>query len=191
MEVISYSWIDNNGPTLNLVQGNWYQLSLNTNYGSSDSVYIHSELNDLGANGLGAPTLVGQSTGAIIDNVFAIDTSIQIGISGSHKGGALYLDNFSFDGKKGSDSCSYSSQLNGVNDLQQSADWNFYSDNSVIHLSNSSSLNIEIINLTGEIIFTVKVNQDFSYNTSRLPAGIYFLKLESSNKNMVRKFVVN
>ncbi len=190
IEILSYSWTNNPGPLLSLVQGNWYQLVLATTFLSGDSVGIHAEVNDLGVTGVGTPTLLAQSNGAIADSIFANDNAIQIGVSGTRKGGAIYLDDFHFSGHKSADSCVI--VVNSVNGLNSADDFIFSNENSRFQLFNnhSSLMNIEIVNLSGEIISTVTVANVFSWDASQIPSGIYFLKAKSVDGNLVKKFAV-
>ena len=162
IEILSYSWTNNPGPLLSLVQGNWYQLMVSTTFLPNDSVGIHAEVNDLGVTGTASPTLLAQSNGAIADMIFSNDTAILIAVSGTKKGGALYLDNFHFEGHKSSDSCVIA-VVNSANDFSINENFIFSNENNLLQLSNHSSsvMNIEIVNLSGEIISTVTATNKF------------------------------
>ena len=164
---------------------------MNTTFLAGDSVGIHAEVNDLGVTGTSNPTLLAQSNGSIADSIFANDTAIQIGVSGTKKGGALYLDNFHFEGHKSSDSCVVA-VVNSAHDFNSKSNFIFSNENNFVQLFNNTSslMNIEIVNLAGEIVSTVTATNKFSFNTSQLPSGIYFLKAKSVNENLVKKFLV-
>ncbi len=190
IEILTYSWNNNPYPSVSLVHGNWYELKLELTFAAPDTIHIHTEVNDLGTTGTNFPILVNQSNGSINDAVFFADSAVQIGISGTHKGGALYLDNFSYTGQKSNDSCAFSIP-NGVNDWMEE-NFIFSENNSQINLSNSSSLKmkVQIINLEGKIISSQTLNGNFSFSTSPLSSGIYFVKATSDKNNFVKRFLV-
>lgn len=58
---------------------------------------------------------------------------------------------------------------------------------------NSTIRNIELFDLTGNCIFqdcTVE-NQNYSLSTSAFPPGVYLLKVETDEKQVVRKVLIN
>ncbi|GDX53143.1 hypothetical protein LBMAG27_21900 [Bacteroidota bacterium] len=190
IEILTYSWNNNPYPFVALVHGNWYQLKLQLTYSAADTIHIHSEVNDLGASGTALPTLVAQSNGAINDALFFADSAVQIGVSGTHKGGALYLDNFSYEGQKSNDSCTYTVP-NIVNDLSEE-NFSFSNTNSQIQVNNSSSIKmkVEIINIEGKILATKIVDGNFLFSTLQLASGIYLLKASWTEGDFVKQFAV-
>lgn len=190
IEILSYSWTNNGAPSFSLIHGNWYQLVLFLTY-SGSTINTSVDIFDLGSTGLFAPSLVDHQFGSITDSIFCNDTSVTVGISGSRKGGAQYIDNFKFIGEKSSDSCAYSIP-NVVNDISVNDNFIFSYNNNQIQLTNNSSpVIMEIINVEGQIILSRKMNEIFSFNTAHLPSGIYFLKATNAEGNFLRKFVVN
>lgn len=189
LDIITYSWCNAPGPAFMPVHGNWYQLVVATTFLTNDSVGIHAEVNDLGITGTSTPTLMAQSNGAIADAIFSNDTAIQIGVSGTKIGGALYLDDFHYSGHKSNDSCVIA-VVNTINNPDALNNFVFSENNNQIQLTNSSEMKVEIINLEGKIVETQIVNRNFSFNTSPLASGIYFLNANSVDGNFEKQFAV-
>lgn len=191
LEILTYSWTNNGAPSFTLTHGNWYQLVLFLTYSSGGSINVAADLFDLGPSGLFSPSLVDHQFGGINDTVFSNDTAVQIGISGSLKGGAKYIDDFKFIGQKSSDSCAFSIP-NSIEDIANSDKFIFYNENNSIQLLGAkvSAMKVEIINLEGKIIETQSVNGNFSFNATSLASGIYFLKAKSVDGNFVKQFAV-
>ncbi|MDO6598494.1 T9SS type A sorting domain-containing protein [Oceanihabitans sp. 2_MG-2023] len=54
----------------------------------------------------------------------------------------------------------------------------------------SEKINYQLINLNGQLLFEGKFNeQNDTVNLSRIPSGIYFLKLETLNRSIVKKII--
>jgi len=59
-----------------------------------------------------------------------------------------------------------------------------------------SEMNVSIFNLTGKVVFTkeftnVSSNQNISMNINKLPAGIYFIKIDVDGESFVKKLIKN
>ena len=86
-------------------------------------------------------------------------------------------------------------QANSINkpmELKFSISPNPASDIIMVRLSENNDLTeIHILDMTGKTILTKTTNKkEISINTSELPSGIYFLKLQNNKKIGVQKFII-
>ncbi|MBN8694627.1 MAG: T9SS type A sorting domain-containing protein [Bacteroidetes bacterium] len=64
------------------------------------------------------------------------------------------------------------------------------SNNITIHLNNSNSAKVEIINQFGQVVKTVNIeSKNDNINISDLSSGVYFVKTLSENKSSVKKLI--
>ena len=118
------------------------------------------------------------------------DTAIEASITGTLWGGALYLDNFRFDGMKSFDNCIITS----TDEILNENDFSFVVENNKLTVFlKTGDLNseIEVFNMNGQKLVAAKINAEKSdYDLSSLPESIYFLSIVSEKTRETKKFVL-
>ncbi|MEO8087836.1 MAG: hypothetical protein ABI763_13515, partial [Bacteroidota bacterium] len=107
IQIVSYSTAASS-PVLQWEQDHWYNLLLTTVFTGgavNDQININAQVNDLGVTGNDPPIPTGFTNAVLHDSILIADTAIESSVSGTQWGGALYLDNFRFDGLKSYDNC--------------------------------------------------------------------------------------
>jgi hypothetical protein len=193
ISVITYGWINPTSPVLPLLNGHWYKYVLTANFAggvSGDQVQVQVNVFELGLTGLNSPVLIGSVSGTFNDPVLIADSAISVGITGSHWGGAQYLDDFHFEGIKSPDSC-FTAGLNNKPAL--AADFNFNFKNNRLTIFNADNLkgDIAIMNVAGQKLLTGTLSPVVSeFDLSDLLDGVYLLAIHSPRKSFSEKFIV-
>ncbi|CAN5584537.1 hypothetical protein BH11BAC1_BH11BAC1_28110 [soil metagenome] len=192
IQIVSYSAAASS-PVLQLDQDHWYNLLLTTVFtggAANDQIDINAQVNDLGVTGNDPPIPTGFTNAVLHDSFLIADTAIESSISGTQWGGALYLDNFRFDGLKSFDNC----VSTALNEITNDNLFDFYlSVNKLIITTdkNFSKGEMEIDNVNGQRVFSSMVNSGKTeFDLSFLTAGFYFLSLKNKQKAEVKKFVL-
>jgi len=190
LEILTYAWA-NSPPLLSLHHNHWYELSISATFtggGANDQVDLSAIVTDLGLSGTDPPIPVNSSTGTIHDNVFYPDTAIDNSISGAKWGGALYLDNFHYEGVKSADSCLLPTSIDEANDQQK--EFIFTIVDKILRTDNSNNdfSSITIFDATGKNILHSELRDGINeFNLGQLSSGIYFLSVVSGDKHVLQK----
>lgn len=115
IQIVSYSAAASSA-VLALQQDHWYNLLLITDFTGgafNDQININAQVNDLGLSGQDPPFPTGFTNAVLHDSILITDADIEVSVTGTSWGGALYLDNFRSDGMKSYDNC----VSMGVNDI--------------------------------------------------------------------------
>jgi len=177
LEGLSYS-TTNSSLTLPMVNNNWYLLTLTCPI-SSNFIYTVVKLDDLGPTGLGSATTVESFMLPFPDSLFANDDAIEVSITGSKGGGALYLDNFTFHGMKSADSCLTSA----VRDISKENDLELIREGNELRIETNRALTgYSVYDLSGKLINQSKVPADKRIDTSTLTGGIYFFRFDGISR---------
>jgi hypothetical protein len=186
IELITYAWV-NQFPPINLIDQHWYQYTLSTAFfPSSAQVYIKAEVFDLGLSGTASPTLVSFADHTISDNILSADTAIQVAISGSTKGGGIYLDNFHFHGRKGFSNCVTPTGIAEQDFSKKITVYPTFAKNTVTIKKNynlQGTMKITVFNIEGQELSVHNTNlTKTDLDVSSLSNGIYFIKCEAANE---------
>lgn len=193
LELITYGWVNTPYPSLNLLHNHWYRYVLtfasNTN---TFQVYIKAEVFNLGLNGTSSPVLLNLSSHTVTDNILAIDTSINVAISGAKYGGAIYLDDFRFKGRKGFSNCITTGvpeelSLKNVITFPSPAQNTLYIEG----IESKNEVTISVLNLLGEIVMKIKTTakNKTALNIAPLASGLYFLRMEEGEQIALKLFL--
>lgn len=196
IEIITYGWVNTPYPNLNLLHNHWYQYKLSTAFfGVSSQVYIKAEVFDLGLSGVSLPALVNSSSGTITDNVLAVDTAIEVSVSGATYGGCLYLDNFHFQGRKGFSNCTIGT---GIEDFQVSEALSVYYSHHDhrLHLVRNEKLagaiTVAVFNIEGKKIKEEQIPESQTeISFQEFTNGIYLVQCEAQNETKNYKVFVH
>lgn len=196
MELITYSWTNNPGPIASLQSNHWYRYILSAALigGVNHQVSINSAIYDLGLTGTFPPIPVNNSSGVINDSMFVADTSIYVSITGAAFGGAKYLDDFEFFGRKGVSNCITSS----IADLLAKENIRVYPVpardfiNVDIQSGEGNNFEISLFNYAGQEVLQKKViDEHVSLNLKEIESGIYLLRCSQNGNYINRKIVVS
>ncbi|MEP7265766.1 MAG: T9SS type A sorting domain-containing protein, partial [Bacteroidota bacterium] len=178
LQILSYSSAINSN-AMPLLHNHWYKFSSAVIFtgggiGGNDIQDIIT-VDDLGVTGTSTPTLVMLLNHTINDNILTADTAIDASITATRYGGALYVDDFTYYGNKGSDNC----PLTGIyaTDLQQQ--FIIKQEGNLIHLKNNSAKNIlaTIYDITGKLLSSEYIKPgDSEINMEHFNSGLYILK---------------
>jgi Secretion system C-terminal sorting domain len=190
IQIVSYS-ATASSPALMLQQGHWYNLLLTTDFTGgafNDQININAQVNDLGVTGNDPPFPTGFTNAVLHDSILIADTDIEASITGTLWGGALYLDNFRFDGMKSFDNCvSTNTNENGWENTFSFS----ISNNTLTVLAevDFQVFDVEILNLKGQKLMAGKNTTGiFKYNLTTLPDGFYFLSVANEKGRETKKF---
>jgi hypothetical protein len=195
IELITYGWVNTPYPNLSLLHNHWYSYKLSTAFfGAASQVYIKAEVFELGVSGTSSPALVNSSSGTINDNVLAVDTNIEVSITGATYGGCLYMDDFRFYGRKGSSNCVGSTGLeNPV--INNAINIHYSPVENTLHLNNEgvgSEMIITVFNAKGEKVLESKTShRRTEINTAALANGLYMMQCKVGNATKNFKFVLS
>lgn len=187
IELITYGWVNTPYPNLNLLHNHWYQYKLSTAFfGAVFQVYIKAEVFDLGLSGTSPPALINSSSGTITDNILAVDTAIQVSVTGATYGGCIYLDDFHFHGRKGFSNCT---NVTGIENLVVPGTVSIYyspGENIVHVIRNERSVSemiISIFNAEGKKVMENKISGiRTDINISCLTDGFYIARCKTVNE---------
>ncbi len=192
IQIVSYSATASSA-VMQLQQGHWYNLLLITDFTGgafNDQININAQVNDHGLSGQDPPFPTSFTNAVLHDSILIADTDIEASVTGTLWGGALYLDNFSFDGMKSYDNCISTA----VNENQYGQDFSFKVENNTLTVFyNAGNLNseLEIFNLNGQKLFTSIINPGISKtDLSSLDVGFYFLSVTNEKTRETKKFVL-
>lgn len=192
IQIVSYSAAASSA-MLPLLQDHWYNLLLITDFTGgafSDQININAQVNDLGLSGQDPPFPTGFTNAVLHDSILIADADIEVSVSGTSWGGALYLDNFRFDGMKSYDNC----VSTGVNDINNESLFNFnLNENKLIitQENNFSKTEMEIHNVNGQkLLSSSLIARKTIYDLTSLPSGFYFLSLVNEITRETKKFVL-
>ena len=191
MELITYGWSNNGGPVATLINNHWYRYELKAIVvgGINNQVNVSSSIFDLGVSGTTAPTLVNTTSGVINDNIIVADTSIQVSMTGTTKGGAVILDDFQFYGRKGVSTCQGSTGIQGPEAEVPVKIWVSQSDAQLNILTVEYVFSsITIYKVTGEAVLRKELEKGNScININSLDDGFYIISLKGPNYFISRK----
>ena len=198
MELITYGWSNNGGPTVTLLNNHWYRYELEAVMlgGVNNQVAVNAYIYDLGFFGLTVPTLVNSTGGTFSDNILIADTMIRVAMSGTAYGGATQLDDFQFHGRKGVSNCSSIVSLNenfgrsGFSVSPNPADDYIWIN--MDPFTEKESFMFNIYNNAGQLIMQ-KANTELQQiiEVQNLIAGIYFLQLIKDSRVYTEKLVIS
>ncbi len=192
IQIVSYSAAASSIP-MQLQQGHWYVLLLTTDFAGgtlNDQININAQVNDLGLTGNDPPLPTGFTNAVLHDSILIADSSIEVSITGTLWGGALYLDNFRCDGMKSFDNCVSTST--GEINKENVFDFSIIENKLTISSKQTFSKGeMEIDNLNGQKLFSSQVvTGNSAYDLSFLPSGFYFLSVRNEKMAEVKKFVL-
>lgn len=191
IQIVSYSAASSSA-VLNLQHGHWYNLLLVTDFTGgqfNDQIDISAQVNDLGLTGQDPPIPTGYTSTILHDSILIADNDIEVSVTGTLWGGAIYLDNFRLDGMKSYDNC----VTTGVNENGVPGTFSFGIKNSTLSVlfSNPGNSELEILNLNGQRLIIDKISSAISkYDLSFLPDGFYFLLIKTEKNLQIKKFVL-
>ena len=192
IQVVSYSATGMSVP-MQLLHGHWYNLLLIANFTGgpvNDQIDINAQVNDLGLTGTDPPLPTGFTNVVLHDSILIADTAIEASITGSHWGGALYLDNFRFDGLKSFDNCISTRVIDKSIDNEIA----FSISNSILTINAGTGLQareIEIFDLRGQKLMSEVICSGISkYELSFLSDGLYFLSMTNDKRRDTQKFIL-
>lgn len=196
LELITYGWVNTPYPSLNLLHNHWYRYLLTTAFNATGfQVYIKAEVYDLGTSGISTPLFVNSSSHTITDNFLAVDTAIQVAISGAKFGGGIYLDDFHFHGRKGISNCVINT---GFDENKAPEEIRIYpavvrKDLTIIRNDKSTGpMKVSIFNLMGEKLLLYETNKIKSeIDISSFANGIYIVNCETKTRNANAKIILN
>jgi hypothetical protein len=195
-EQISYSWVNPTSPTLPLQHGYWYKFNISISFTggvTGDQVDVTSNAFNLGTSGTDPQILIGSYSGSFNDSILVADSAISVSINGARWGGAIYLDNFEFEGYKSSDSCTTPV---GINESSiGNPDLNYSIKDNMLHVFCDHDYDngvLEIMNVSGQKLRTSKLTAASSdIDLSEFSNGLYFLTVRTLKKNTAFKFVLS
>ncbi len=195
IELITYAWV-NQFPPVNLISQHWYKYTLSTAFfPSAFQVYIKAEVFDLGLSGTAIPALISFADHTITDNVLSVDTAIQVAISGATYGGGIYLDDFSFHGRKGYSNCVVNTGISETAGGKNIMVYPTQAENNLHIIRNDNSTGMMIItifNLAGGKLKEQTIEQTKTeLDISSLSNGIYFIRCKTANETTNVKIVVS
>jgi hypothetical protein len=194
IELITYGWVNTPYPNLNLLNGHWYKYNLSVAFfAATFNVYIRADVFDLGVAGTSTPVFVNSSSGNITDNILAVDTAIQVSVTGAAFGGGTYLDNFHFHGGKGISNCIITGRVESENKKAVTVFPSVVKNTLHIFKNyfSSENLNVIVFNSRGEKIMErnssqAKLDVDF-YAVAN---GVYLIQCITENELRNYKIVV-
>lgn len=191
MQLLTYSSV-NDGPVMTLLHNHWYKLETKFIIASMTPPYnigFDIKTYDLGLTGTGTPQSIGSIVSSFQDSTLAADTNIVVGITGTTSGGAIYLDNFHYEGLAGTNLCPVTSISNI--DLNETISI-IYSHN-VLSMNNTSNkeVNSYIYDLNGKLILNLHVPPGTSQLAmNALPAGLYIYHVTGSGASVCKRIAV-
>ena len=188
IQIISYS-ATASSPVMQLQQGHWYNLLLFADFsggGTADQIDINSQVNDLGVTGNDPPIPAGFTNAVLHDSTLIGDTAIEISITGTHWGGALYLDNFRFDGMKSYDNCIST----GIDTAQAEMDFTFLVEGNLLTVVPGTIQNsrFEVLNLSGQKMISGQLAGTAEFDISSFASGFYLLSVDDQSGRRCKKF---
>jgi hypothetical protein len=191
IQIVSYS-ATGSSLTMQLQQGHWYELFVNTAFnggGTGDEIIINAQVNDLGTSGTNLPIPAGYANTTLHDSIIIADTSIEVSITGTSWGGAQYLDNFRIEANKSYDNCITTAVEEYTSDDIQIANSGLAITVSTGNLQQGS---IDIYDVHGKKLVEMMLTSGKTiFDTSGMPAGIYFVTINSGSTLITKKFVLN
>jgi len=192
IQIVSYSAANSSG-VLQLEQDHWYNLLLTavfTGGAVNDQIDINAQVNDLGVTGNDPPIPTGSTNVMLHDSILIADTAIEASMSGTQWGGALYLDNFRFDGLKSYDIC----VSTAVNETGNENSFSFSMANNTLTVFTGSAFEyaeVEILNLNGQKLIGKKINSRINrFDLSSFADGLYFLSLNKNGNQVTEKITI-
>jgi hypothetical protein len=196
IELLTYGWNNNPYPLLTLHSNHWYRYELSLVFINAQDLSVNASVYDLGLTGTSTPVLVNSGSGNFTDNILAMDTSIQVSITGATYGGTKYLDDFQFTGREGVTSCinvptAVSEEPNQLSLLvypSPASEW------ITIELSSKLVTNgvIEIYNMDGRKQLTVYPDKQKTLISCRkLLPGMYFIHFRSGTTSGAKSLVIS
>jgi len=196
IELLTYSWNNNPYPVVTLTQDHWYRFEISTVFigGISFQVNISAKVSDLGVTGTGPPSLVNSSSGTFNDNVLVNDTSIEVGLSGTKRGGAKYLDDFHFEGREGLSDC-----IDVPVGLKKEFLIPFFiytsaSSNEIVieqNFSTTQNMDILLYDIQGKKLIQYNtIGRTARLNISFLSNGVYIIQCTSGNGFSIRQIII-
>ena len=192
IQLVSYSATSSSN-VLALQQSHWYVLQLTaafTGGAFNDQINLGAQVNDLGLTGTDPPIPTGFTNTVLHDSILIADAAIEASVSGTHWGGAQYLDNYSFIGLKSFDNCA----TTGIQEVAQEVPFSFGIVGNTLTVFPRPGFEggfLEILNLNGQVAFLGKTTTEIpKYDLSALPNGFYFLSLKNERVREVKKFVL-
>jgi hypothetical protein len=191
IQIVSYS-ATGSSPTMQLLQGHWYNLLLNTSFAGGaqgDEIGINAQVNDLGIAGTDPPIPVSFANATLHDSIMMADTSIEVSITGTSWGGAQYLDNFRFDGMKSSDNCIFTAvEENSPENIQVAMNGSMLT----VNTGNIQNGTIEIYDMRGNLLAEKKISTGpTKIEISGMASGIYLLSIKNEKYSVTKKIVLN
>ena len=192
IQVISYSATSASLP-MTLQQDHWYNLLLIADFAGgtlNDQVNVNAQVNDLGVTGNDPPFPTGFTNLVLHDSVLIADTAIEVSLTGTSWGGALYLDNFRFDGMKSFDYCI----TTGIADAAGSEAISCSLDAGLLSVHAGTAMRgskIRILDLSGRALCAGEINAGVStFNLSGLADGIYLVTVTGGRKQVTKKIIL-
>ena len=192
IQIVSYSATASSA-AMQLQQGHWYNLLLITDFTGgafNDQININAQVNDHGLSGQDPPFPIGFTNAVLHDSILIADADIEVSVTGTSWGGAIYLDNFRSDGMKSYDNCV--STVVNENGKEDYFSFSISNNNLTVHAkADFRDSEVEILNLKGQKLMVGKINSGISkYNLTTLPAGFYFLSVANEKGRETKKFVL-
>lgn len=191
IQVISYSSVMSTA-SMSLLHNRWYRLSSSVTFDggvSGDVIHDLVTVYDLGPQGTSTPSLVMLLNHLLNDNILIADTSIDVSITGTRYGGALYIDDFHFEGNLGSDAC----PLTGIATAELQQQVVIKQEGNLIHIKNNSSKSIltAIYDLTGKMLNSEYIKPgDAEINMEHYSSGLYILKFNDNEQQFSKRLEV-
>jgi len=190
IQIVSYS-ATSNSPVLQLVHDHWYNLVMTivfTGGALHDEINISTQVNDLGLTGNDPPTQIGYTNTDLHDSIMIADTSIEASVTAAHWGGALYLDDFQFVGRRSYDNCISTA----VEEFATENIQTFVNGSELAVLTGSiQSGRIEIHDLQGKKLAEKKINSEKTIlDISYMPPGVYFFSIQNEKRFLTKKFIL-
>ena len=198
LELLTYSWANNPYPILNMLDRHWYRCILTTAFigGSLHQVYLKADVFDLGFSGISVPALVNSSSGTINDSVLVADTSIAVYINGAARGGAIYLDDFRFEGREGYSNCV--NTLTGISHEAVSHSFSIYPSPAMHtifvepNFHPVENIHVVIYDMMGKKLKEITSGEKkIALDVSSLPENIYFMQCSTATNVWTTKITVN
>ena len=192
IQIVSYSAAASSA-VMQLQHGHWYNLVLSSLFdggGLNDEITINAQVNDLGISGNDPPIPTGFTNTILHDSIMIADTAIEASLTGTHWGGALYLDDFHFIGTKSYDNC-ISTAVKENNDENE---FTFSRSNNILTVytgAEYSTSEVTIINISGQKLVEEKINPGKpEVDLSDLADGYYLVNLSNEKSSVTKKFIL-
>jgi len=187
LTIVSYNHVQD--VQLSLDSGKWYKLvtqyrSIGGNF--DDEVFAKAEIFDLGYSGANTPISIGSNTSTIYDTYLVDSSEFEIHLTGTKWGGSELLDDFIFNGNKGSSNCTTLS-IDNYELLSKSVMYPNPTSDAISLKSEQLIKNIQLFDLKGRLIITTK---EKTINTTNLASGNYIVKIHFLNGRIANKRII-